>query len=103
MGSGKPCRGLNSFDPDMTRAMASALDSAWQQLRTAGHVTSMPYRAAVTRETMASAILRQARNGVTDPQLLVGAAMTAILTPQLLHKAVSSPAAHGYEAATPAG
>jgi hypothetical protein len=71
---------IHAFDPDTTHAMSAALDSAWQQLAASGHVETMPYRAAAARESMASAILMQARKGVSDPQLLFGAAITAVLS-----------------------
>jgi hypothetical protein len=78
MGSIHPVRSLYSFDPEMTRTMSAALDSAWQQLAAVGHVVTMPFRAASTREAMARAIFENARNGVTDPQLLFGSALAAV-------------------------
>jgi hypothetical protein len=75
-----PFIAVNSFSPDMTRAMSAAMDSAWEQLAVAGHVETMPFRADVTRERMASAIIAQARKGVSDPQQLVAAAITVILS-----------------------
>jgi hypothetical protein len=79
MGSILPFLPINSFDPEMTRAMSAAFDSAWEQLAAAGHAETMPFRADVTRERIASAIIREARKGVSDPQKLVIAGMTVIL------------------------
>jgi hypothetical protein len=80
MGSILPFIPVNFFDPEMTRLMSAALDSAWEQLQSAGHVETMPFRADVTRERMASAIIEQARKGVTDPGKLTGAALSVILS-----------------------
>ena len=79
MGSIIPFITINSFDPEMTRAMSAAFDSAWEQLAAAGHAATMPFRADVTRERIASAVIREARKGVSDPQKLVIAGMTVIL------------------------
>ena len=70
---------VNAFGPEMTHAMSAAMDSAWQQLSASGRAETMPFRADVTRERMASAIITEARKGVTDPQKLVAAAMGVIL------------------------
>jgi hypothetical protein len=60
---------VNPFDPEATHAMSAAFDSAWEQLAAAGHVETMPFRADVTRERMATGIIQAARKGVTDPHL----------------------------------
>jgi hypothetical protein len=90
MGSRHPGIRSESFDPDMTEAMRAALDSAWQQL-SVGHVETMPYRVKAARECMATAILDHAREGVSDPQLLVAAAMTALFSPRLPSGTQSKP------------
>jgi hypothetical protein len=80
MGSFLPFVAINAFDPEMTQAMSAAMDSAWQQLAASGRVETMPFRASVTKERMASAVLQEARKGITDPQKLVAAAMMVILS-----------------------
>jgi hypothetical protein len=80
MGSIRPFVTVNAFDPEMTQAMSAAMDSAWQQLAASGRVETMPYRASVTKERMATAILHEARKGVPDAQKFVAAAMMVILS-----------------------
>ena len=80
MASITPFIPVSSFGPEITHAMSAAMDSAWEQLAVAGCVETMPFRADVTRERMASAIIAQARKGVIDPQRLVATAITVILS-----------------------
>jgi hypothetical protein len=75
-----PFIAINSFDPEMTQTMSAAFDSAWEQLAVAGHVETMPFRADVTRERMASAIIQEAHKGITDPGKLTAAALMVILS-----------------------
>jgi hypothetical protein len=79
MGSSLPFVAVDALDPETTRTMSAAMESAWQQLAASGRVETMPFRADVTRERMANAIITEARSGVTDPQKLVAAAMMVIL------------------------
>jgi hypothetical protein len=70
----------NSFDPEMTGTMLVAMDSAWVQLAASGRVETMAFRAEATRDRMASAILDQARKGITDPGILTAVAITVIVS-----------------------
>lgn len=71
--------GCGTFTPEMTAAMSTAFDSAWEQLAAAGRVETMPFRAAMTRDRMASSVIEAARKGITDPGVLVAVALTTVL------------------------
>jgi hypothetical protein len=88
MGSILPFIAINAFDPEMTHAMSSAMQSAWEQLAASGRVETMPFRADVTRERMASAIINEARQGVTDPGRLTAAALGVILAESRMRAAM---------------
>jgi hypothetical protein len=68
-----------AFDPQMTRLMGAALESAWEELKDTGHLATAPWKAQATRERLASRILEAAQSGVRDPDALRRAALASLL------------------------
>jgi hypothetical protein len=63
------------FDPEATKILTGAFDTAWQTLKTSGSVLAADYRAASTRELLAKRIVETARHGERDPIRLVDDAL----------------------------
>ncbi len=63
------------FDPEATKILTAAYDTAWQMLKTSGNVLAADYRAASTRELLAKRIIETARQGERDPIRLVDDAL----------------------------
>lgn len=81
---------IDAFTPETIAVMSAAFDSAWEQLVAAGRVETMPFRAEMTRERIASAIIGEARKGITDPGILVAAALANTLAEQMPRRAIES-------------
>jgi hypothetical protein len=73
-----PVKGSPAFDPETTRVMGAAFESAWDSLRDSGHAASMKFRADGTRELLAKRILELAQRGVRDPLRLRDGAVAAL-------------------------
>jgi hypothetical protein len=61
---------LNSdgfFDPQATRILTAAFDTAWQMLKASGNVLAADYKAASTRELLAKRIIETGRQGERNP------------------------------------
>ena len=64
------------FDPEATKILTGAFDTAWQMLKTSGNVLAADYRAASTRELLAKRIIETARLGERNPIRLVDDALS---------------------------
>ncbi len=64
------------FDPEATKVLTAAFDTAWQMLKTSGNVLAADYRSVSTRELLAKRIIEMARQGERDPIRLVDDALT---------------------------
>ncbi len=64
------------FDPEATKILTAAYDTAWQMLKTSGNILAADYRAASTRELIAKRIIETARQGENDPMRLVDDALS---------------------------
>src|SRR6266540_1278145 len=64
------------FDPEATKILTAAYDTAWQMLKTSGNVLAADYRAASTRELLAKRIIETARFGERNPIRLVDDALS---------------------------
>jgi hypothetical protein len=63
------------FDPEATKILTAAYDTAWQMLKTSGNVLAADYRAASTRDLLAKRIIETARQGERSPIRLVDDAL----------------------------
>ncbi len=63
------------FDPEATKILTAAFDTAWQMLKTSGSAQAADYRAASTRELLAKRIIQSARLGERNPIRLVDDAL----------------------------
>jgi hypothetical protein len=70
-----------SFDPEATKILTTAFDTAWQTLKTSGNVLAADFRAASTRELLAKRIIEMGRRGERDPLRLVEDALGYIENP----------------------
>jgi hypothetical protein len=68
------------FDPEATKILTAAFDTAWQTLQTSGNVLAADYRSAATRELLAEQIIERARQGERDPIRLVDDALVYLAT-----------------------
>jgi hypothetical protein len=59
------------FDPEATKVLTAAFDTAWQMLKTSGNVLAADFRAAATRELLAKRLIETGRDGERDPLRLV--------------------------------
>jgi hypothetical protein len=59
-----------SFDPEATKILTAAFDTAWQMLKTSGNVLAAEYRAASTRELLAKRIIEMGSQGERNPRRL---------------------------------
>jgi hypothetical protein len=55
------------FDPEATKILTAAYDTAWQMLKTSGNVLAADFRAASTRELLAKRIIETGSQGERDP------------------------------------
>ena len=60
-------RSASFFDPEATKALTAAYDTAWQMLKTSGNVLAADFRAASTRELLAKRIIEMGSQGERDP------------------------------------
>jgi hypothetical protein len=60
-----------AFDPEATKTLASAFDTAWDVLRGSGSTLATDNNAIVTREPFAKRIIALWRTGERDRQRLV--------------------------------
>jgi hypothetical protein len=86
---------VDAFTPETTAVMSAAFDSAWVQLAAAGRVETTPFRAEATRERIASAIIGEARKGITDPGILVAAALASAFAEHLSRRSIESRRSRG--------
>ena len=77
----------HAFDPETTRVMAAAFESAWDELKDTGHIASAPFKADATREMLAKRILQIARTGVRDPDVLRHEALLGVFETRLRKQA----------------
>ena len=70
-----PLLSSSFFDPEATKILTAAYDTAWQMLKTSGNVLAADYRAASTRELLAKRIIETSRQGERDPIRLVDDAL----------------------------
>jgi hypothetical protein len=66
------------FDPEATKVLTAAYDTAWQRVKTSGSVLAADFRAASTREFLAKRIIETARQGERNPIRLVDDALTQL-------------------------
>ena len=59
-----------AFDPEATRAIGAAFDSAWQDLQASGNIFSSQFTADWSREKIAKRIINMAQRGERDPDRL---------------------------------
>src|SRR5438046_9399775 len=64
------------FDPEATKILTAAFDTAWQMLKTSGNVLAADYRSVSTRDLLAKRIIEVARRGERDPIRLVDNALS---------------------------
>ena len=64
-----------AFDPEATKTLASAFDTAWNVLRRSGSTLAADDKAVVTREVLAKRIIAMGRTGERDRQRLVNDAL----------------------------
>ena len=55
------------FDPEATRILTAAYDTAWQMLKTSGDVLAADFRAAATRDMLAKRIIEMGSQGERNP------------------------------------
>ena len=55
------------FDPQATRILTAAFDTAWQMLKTSGSVLAADYQATSTRQLLAKRIIETGRQGERNP------------------------------------
>ncbi len=67
------------FDPQTTRILTAAFDTAWQMLKTSGDVLAADFRAASTRELLAKRIIEMGRQGERNPLRLAGDALAHLV------------------------
>lgn len=60
-------KAVTDFDPELIRAMASALDDAWNRIEKSRSRFTRPGYARVMREVVAKRIIETARQGIKDP------------------------------------
>ncbi len=80
-----------SFDPEGTKILTAAFDTAWQMLKTSGNVLAADYRSVSTRDLLAKRIIEAARQGERDPIRLVDDALSYLANssyPGVKHNAV---------------
>ena len=63
------------FDPEATKILTAAYDTAWQMLRTSGNVLAADFRAASTRELLAKRIIETGSQGERNPLRLADDAL----------------------------
>jgi hypothetical protein len=68
------------FDPEATKILTAAFDTAWQTLQTSGNVLAADYRSVATRELLAQRIIERARQDEKDPIRLVDDALAYLAT-----------------------
>jgi hypothetical protein len=64
-----------SFNPDTTRILIAAFDTAWQILKTSGSTLAADHQSASTRESLAKRIIERANQGERDPLRLIDDAL----------------------------
>ena len=65
----------NAFDPETIRVLETALDTAWETLKTSGSAFAVDGRAASTRELLAKRIIELTQLGERDPRRLADDAL----------------------------
>ena len=55
------------FDPQTTKILTAAFDTAWQILKTSGNVLAADFRATSTRELLAKRIIETGSQGERNP------------------------------------
>ena len=68
------------FDPEATKILTAAFDTAWQMLKTSGNVLAADYRSVSTRDLLAKRIIEVARQGERDPIRLVDDALSYLVS-----------------------
>jgi tartrate dehydratase beta subunit/fumarate hydratase class I family protein len=63
------------FDPEATKLLTAAYDTAWQMLRTSGNVLAADFRAASTRDLLAKRIIETGSQGERNPLRLADDAL----------------------------
>ena len=71
------------FDPEATKTLASAFDSAWSVLRRQVSTLAANENAVVTREVLAKRIVAMGRTGERDRQCLVNDALVHVANSKL--------------------
>ena len=75
-----------AFDPEATKTLASAFDSAWSVLRRSGSTLAADENAIVTREALAKRIIAMGRTGERDQHRLVNDALVHMANSKLISR-----------------
>ncbi len=67
-----------AFDPEATKTLVSAFDTAWSVLQRSGSTLAAKENAIVTREALAKRIIAMGRTGGRDRQRLVNDALAHV-------------------------
>jgi hypothetical protein len=72
---GQLLRSHGFFNPETTKSLTAAFDTAWRILKTSGSTLAADYQSASTRELLANRIIEMASQGERDPLRLVDDAL----------------------------
>ena len=80
-----------AFDPEATKALASAFDAAWDVLRKSGSTLAENKRANMTREILAKQIIATGQTGERDQERLVKAALVHVVSCEMVSRGIGRP------------
>jgi hypothetical protein len=75
-----------AFDPEATKTLASAFDSAWSVLKRSGSTLAADENAIVTREVLAKCIIAMGRTGERNQHRLMNDALAHVANSKLMSR-----------------